>query len=314
MQNKNLKSSIVVIAGPTSSGKSALALDIANKLNGAIINADSMQVYKDIPIISAQPSNQDKQKVEHLLYGYLESDEKSNVMQWAKLCKKAVTDTINKGKLPIVVGGTGFYIKTLLHGISEVIKIPEDFKKQIIDKVIEKGNDYWYHKLSKVDKNILKSFPVSDTQRLTRALEVYEYSGKTLTQWQKENPAKKLFRDINFICYKILPVREQLYHSCNSRFDIMLNNGALAEVSQLKIKEVASNSSVLNALGVKELLSFLDGKYDLNFAIEKSKQSTRNFAKRQMTWFRNSFDEGKVIKQLYTQDLSGNIIYELKKL
>ena len=284
---ENIKSnSVVVVAGPTASGKSALALDLACRYNGVVINADASQVYKDIPIISAAPDENDKVKVEHLLYGVLEADEKNSVSDWSMMVVEAIKNVWKQGKLPIVTGGTGYYIENLVKGVSPIPETKAEIKQKVADIFDKRGVSGVYETLQNVDENGAKLVNPNDTTRVRRALEIFLDTGISIDEWFKK-PLVKILPEVDFKVIVLLPKLSDLEEKCSLRFDIMMHNGALDEVKFLMDKNIAPEMPIMKAIGVPELISFIQGEIDLEKAVELAKLHTRQYAKRQLTWFRN---------------------------
>ncbi len=283
-------SRVLIIAGPTASGKSSLALEKARKENGVIINADSMQVYNALHILAAHPSKEEQKEVPHVLYGFLEPHEKCTVTHWQQQALQEIDKAHQAGQTPILTGGTGFYIQGLVEGFSPIPDIPDDIRHFATKKQAALGNPAFHKVLAEKDPDMAARLNPNDTQRLIRAWEVLEATGKSLLYWQslpKEKPAPHLRFEMT-LC---LPDREKLYERCNQRFDWMLDHGALEEVEALdaliRAKTVPAEASITHALGFKELRAYLNGEMSKADAIDKGKQETRRYAKRQMTWFRN---------------------------
>lgn len=279
---------ILIVSGATASGKSALAKKIAEEKNGVIINADSIQLYRELPILSAQPDANDTRQIPHFLYSVLKHNENSSVALWLDLAKNAIDEALKNQKLPIVVGGTGLYISKLIDGINQIPEIDEDLKNEI--------KNYTREELRKIlidlkDDEAAKNL---DTQRLARRLEVLKQTGKTLSWWQSQ-PAKTFFRKENFIHLNIELPRNLLYQNCNERFKTMFENGAVEEVENLLKLEPKFDCGVVKTIGYLEIKDYLSGKINKNTAIQIASQKTRNYAKRQLTWFRHQFKEKIVI-------------------
>lgn len=280
--------SVLVVAGPTASGKSALALELAMQYNGVIINADASQLYKDIPIISAAPDENDKAKVEHLLYGILEADEKNSISDWIKLVVKAIKNVWQQGKLPIVTGGTGFYIESLINGVSPIPETKLEVKQRVAEMFKTHGGRAVFEYLQKIDEKGAKKVNPNDTTRVRRALEIFEDTGISIDEWF-EKPMIKVLPEAEFTVVLLLKDLSELEDKCNRRFDIMMNDGALDEIKSLVGKGVAADMPVMKAIGVPELMSFLRDEISIDEAVKSAKLHTRQYAKRQLTWFRNRF-------------------------
>ncbi len=281
---------LILIGGPTASGKSAMALDLAKHLKGQIINSDSMQVYKGLRILSAQPPLEEQAQVPHKLYGFLEMDEPFSVAKWLNL---AVHEIKNFKGPSIVVGGTGLYLKALLEGISSIPEIPSSVRESLSQ---EATRDL-YVRLQKEDPQMAERLKNGDTQRIIRALEVKMHTGKSLLEWQTQDTESPLKKERPFVI-KILPPREELYEGINKRVEEMIQKGALVEVKAVR----ANNLNSLKTLGYTELTSYLEGTLSLGEASLKIQQKTRNYAKRQITWFRHQIKADLVVEKIYRSD------------
>jgi tRNA dimethylallyltransferase len=290
--NKSLENKILIISGATASGKSSLAFEIAKRQNSVIINADAMQIYQGLPILSAQPDIIFQNQVQHFLYSYLSPFEKGSVALWLDCAVKIIKQALNEGKLPIVVGGSGMYIDKLINGISLV---PE------IDGMINEGANNLFYKLGK--DNFLENLilmgdadasNVLDKQRLIRRYEVLLQTGKSLSFWQS-NDINKFFADSQFLHFNLNLSKPEVYKNCNDRFLLMIKSGAIEEVERFFdiYRDVVFSQKlpIIKTLGFNEIACFLglDGyqKIDYNKMVELASQKTRNYAKRQITWFKN---------------------------
>ena len=268
-----------MIAGPTASGKSAHALEIAQKQPAVIINADSQQVYRDFPILTAQPTQAEQQGIPHFLYGFLDITQKCDAATWSTLAVKEIQAAWRNNQLPILVGGTGLYLKTLMQGISPVPEIPAKIRTQTASLLKEIGNAAFHTLLLQKDP-ASAHLNIGDTQRILRAYEVLEATGKPLIYWHQQ-PTKAFLENAHYEGEVLLPDREKLYANCNKRFVQMLENGAIEEVKKYDL------NATIKIIGAPEIQSFLRGETSKETAIEKGSQLTRNYAKRQYTWFRN---------------------------
>ena len=284
---------VLVIGGPTASGKSGLAVSIAEALQGAVINGDSMQVYQGLPILTAQPSGADCDKVPHRLYSVLSPTESCSAASWRDLAIAEIRKSQAENRLPIVVGGTGFYLKTLLQGISPIPDVPASFRREAAALQKELGNPRFHQELAKRDPLTAARLDPLNTQRLIRAWEVLQATGKSLAEWQTA-PLAGPPEDLRFLTVTLQPQREHLYASCNNRFNKMLDMGALEEVQKFK-EQTPPNTALSKALGYPELLAYLEGKTTLAEAVKLTQQSTRNYAKRQTTWFRHQIRTDMVL-------------------
>ena len=273
---------VALIAGPTASGKSALALRLAETTGGAIINADSAQVYRDLPILSAAPSAADRARAEHLLYGVLDGAAPCSAADWAGLAKVKITRLHDAGRLPILAGGTGLYLRTLLDGIAPVPEIDPDIRARV------RGNSVAENlaELMPLDPVAATTLNPGDTTRIARALEVVRSTGKTLADWQKQSEGG-IGEQIELKPMVLLPPRPWLNERCDRRFAGMVEQGAPAEVEQLLERKLDPNLPVMRAIGVSELAAQLKGEWTMEQAIAAGQQATRRYAKRQYTWFSN---------------------------
>ena len=269
-----------VVYGATASGKSAFALDIAARRPSVIINADSMQVYSDLKVLTACPSDEETNRYDFRLYGFLTGDKSCSAALWAELAAAEIKNAWQRGLYPIVVGGTGLYINTLLDGLAPVPDIPDDIRNKVRAMDFEEAR----HLLYVYDRATFDRF--TDNHRTLRALEVYLATGKPHSEWQKE-PRLKLIT-ANWQRYFINPERQELYRRCDERFLAMLEQGAISEVESLVAKEYPDDSPIMKALGVPEIALFLKGEMSREEMIIAAQTRTRNYAKRQLTWFRKT--------------------------
>ncbi|MBR4106711.1 MAG: tRNA (adenosine(37)-N6)-dimethylallyltransferase MiaA [Alphaproteobacteria bacterium] len=287
LENVNItEKTVVVIGGPTASGKSGLALEVAKKYNGVVINADAMQVYQSIPIITAVPSPEDKKQVLHLLYEIYPPSQRGNVADWLNKATTAIRDTWAEKKLPVVVGGTGFYIESLIKGVSPIPETNSEVKQQVADIIGQKGADGAYDYLQKIDASGAQMVKPQDTTRIRRALEIKLDTGQSISEWFQK-PLVKTLPEADFAMIKLLPSLSELEEKCSRRFDIMMEQGALDEVKNLLNRHLSDDLPAMKAIGVPELGDYIRGKTDLNQAVALAKLHTRQYAKRQLTWFRN---------------------------
>ncbi len=286
------KNKVVIVAGPTASGKSSYALELAKQSNGVIINADSMQVYKEIPIISASPSLQDKKEVEHKLYNFLSIKEDFSVAKWINLAYNETTKALNEEKDVYIVGGTGFYTNSLLNGISNIPEVDKSFYEELEQECLKHGLNALYSNLEAKDPSFAKTIKSNDKQRIIRALAVYNSSGKNLSYYHKQGN-EKIFNykaEVRLIARD----RKELYKRSDKRFDQMLKQGALKEAEAIA-KGNFNLTSGMKALGLEQLMLYLEGKKTLQEASEEAKKQTRNYIKRQTTWFKNKLNPNTII-------------------
>jgi tRNA dimethylallyltransferase len=271
---------LALIAGPTASGKSALGLELARRRHGVIINADSAQVYSDLHIVSARPSTKEEAEVPHRLYGYRDGAEPCTAADWAADAKQAIRDVHQMGQLPILVGGTGLYIRTLLDGIAPI----PDIDPKIRATVRAMSAAQSYVALAKEDPAAAQRLRPNDTTRLARALEVIRSTGKPLAEWQKDRIGG-LAGEVQLQPLILLPPRDWLYDRCDRRFATMMSEKGVEEVRRLLDRGLNPLLPVMRAIGVREIAAFVGGELSREAAMEAGKQATRRYAKRQYTWF-----------------------------
>ena len=289
---------VIVIGGPTASGKSGLAITLARHFNGCIINADSIQLYQDLPTLTARPAVSDTDHIPHRLYGFLSADEKTDAACWRDWAAREIHSAYANGLLPIVVGGTGFYIAALLQGFSPIPAVPDDIRTRITRLCDEQGIEKFYAETLDLDPKILGRIDPHNPRRVMRAREVYETTGISLIDWQAQ-PKSGPPQGMRFFTMTVLPDRDALYDKCNKRFEMMLDHGAIDEVRDLKARinngEISSTPPVTRALGYTEIRDMLAGDLSRDAAMDKATQITRNYAKRQSTWFRNQLTADLVL-------------------
>ena len=294
---------VILLAGPTASGKSDLAIYIAKKINGEIVNADSMQVYKEIKILSARPSNY--QGVRHHLYGFLSVKKKFSTGEWIQLAEKKINDITKRKKIPIFVGGTGLYFKTLTDGIAKVPPISALKRKEVINLYNKIGSEKFYNKLIKLDPKCKNRIEKNDKQRMIRFYEVKYFTKKSIFDWQK-NTINNL-RDYYFVKIFLNPSRSFLLEKIQLRFKKMIVSGALKEVRRFQKLKVSKQSTANHILGLNELMNYLDQKIQENEAIERSIIRTRQYIKRQLTWFRGQMKEWNAFDDLNRSELKKKV-------
>ncbi len=283
---------VTIIAGPTASGKSGYALELAQRVNGTIINADSLQIYDALPLLTAQPSAEDLQTVPHALYGVLPITGQSSAAIWATMAVDAIDEAMAQGRTPIVTGGTGLYLRALMHGLSAIPAVPDAVRFAARQAHQQLGGSEFYAQLQARDPIMAARLHPGDSQRVIRAWEIMEATGQSLAHWQAQ-PAVPLRPQWQYDVTLILPPREVLYNRCNLRFDQMLDMGVVEEV---EVYAGARDAPCTKALGFAPLSAYLQGEITLASAIEQAKQDTRHYAKRQGTWFRGQLQETDKIK------------------
>jgi len=270
---------LVLIAGPTASGKSALALDLAERTGGVIVNADSAQVYRELPILSAAPSPQEHTRADHRLFGYLDGQAPSSAAGWAERAKQEIREIGAAGRVPILVGGTGLYIRTLLEGIAPVPPIDPAIRQDVRESSVEANRA----RLEQHDPLSAGKLSPRDTARIARALEVVLSSGRPLSAWQQQREGG-IGGSVTLQPLILLPPRDWLYARCDQRFATMVEHGAIREVKALLNRCYDPNLPIMRAIGVRELGAYLAGTWSLEEAVAAGQQATRRYAKRQYTW------------------------------
>jgi tRNA dimethylallyltransferase len=281
---------IVLIAGPTASGKSALALALAAARGGVVINADSMQVYRDLRIITARPAPDDERRVPHRLYGHIDAAENFSVGRWCEEAAAALRETVRSGRAAILVGGTGLYFNALTRGLARVPPIPPRLREEVRKRLVTDGATALHSELKRRDPAAAARLMPGDRARIARALEVVLATGRSLFDWHEDNkpPAIDLSRAAKVF---LMPEREELFARIDRRFDAMMAAGALDEARALAARRLDPNLPAMKAHGVPWLIRHLRGEIALAQAVEESKRDTRRYTKRQATWFRNQLPQ-----------------------
>tara|TARA_B100000676_G_scaffold200569_1_gene197010 strand:+ start:679 stop:1587 length:909 start_codon:yes stop_codon:yes gene_type:complete len=290
----DLKSKIILIYGPTASGKSKFAITLAKKINGEIINADSMQVYKELKILSARPSRKDIKKIRHHLYGFQNVKKKFSTGHWLKLVDGKILEIRKRKKIPILVGGTGLYFKALTEGLVKIPNIPNKFRDKIRTLHKKIGSKKFYSKLIKLDPLAKKNLNFSDSQRVIRAYEIKSFTKKSIYEWFKNTKSKYEKEDF-FKIYIDYP-RKELVKRISFRASKMINNGAILEVKRFIKLKVPKSMTASKAIGVSEIREFINKKIKISELIEKISIKTRQYAKRQTTWGRGNMSDWNKIE------------------
>ena len=282
-----MKPKVIVIVGPTASGKTSLSIELAKKIDGEIISCDSMQIYKDMDIGSAKPTQEEMQGIKHYLIDVVSPDERFSVAEYKKQAEKAIEEILTKGKVPIVIGGTGLYADSLIYGIEyQEIEFDEKYRKALeIQAQTEDGLKMLYNQAKKIDEEAIKKISENDKKRIIRILEIYHQTGKTKTELEEESRKNEVKYD-----YKVFAInmdRQVLYDRINKRVDIMIENGLIQEVDSL-LKKYKTFPTAMQGLGYKEVVQYLNDELTKEEMIDKIKQETRRYAKRQLTWFRKN--------------------------
>jgi tRNA dimethylallyltransferase len=282
----DLKSKIILISGPTASGKSNFSIKLAKKINGEIINADSMQVYKELRILSARPNLKDYQKIKHHLYGFHSVKNNFSTGDWLKIAIKKIKEVKKRKKTPIFVGGTGLYFKALTDGLVSIPNIPIRFRYKIRTLHKNLGQKRFYQKLIKLDPNSKEKISPTDAQRSIRAYEVKQFTKKSLHDWFQNT--NSYFEKEDFLKIYIDFPREELIQRISKRAELMINIGAINEVKRFLKLKVRKDKSVNKAIGINEIKEYLEKRKDIDDVIEKISIKTRQYAKRQSTWARGN--------------------------
>ena len=280
------KPKVIVICGPTASGKTALSIELAKKINGEIISCDSMQIYKYMDIGTAKPTLEEQKEVKHHLIDFVEPNQRYSVAEYKKDAEKSIEEILSKGKTPIIVGGTGLYVDSLIYGIEyPEIELDEEYRKQLEKEIEEKGLESLYNKAKEIDSKAMEKISPNDKKRIMRVVEIYKATGKTKTEQEIESRTHEVKYD-----YKVFAIkmdREKLYERINKRVDLMVKKGLIEEVQNI-LKKYDKFPTAMQGLGYKEVVEYLDGKTTKEEMIDKIKMQTRRYAKRQITWFKKN--------------------------
>ena len=277
---------VIVICGPTASGKTKLSIELAKKINGEIVSCDSMQIYKDMNIGTAKPTFEEMQGIKHYLIDFISPDKRYSVAEYKIDAEKAIEEILNKGKIPIVVGGTGLYIDTIIYGIEyPKIEFDDKYRKELEEREKKEGLIKLYEEAKQIDEEAIKKISINDKKRILRILEIYHATGKNKTE--QEIISREKGPKFDYKVFAINMDREKLYERINKRVDIMIDNGLINEVKKLlnKYKEFPT---AMQGLGYKEVKEYLENKISKEEMIEKIKQESRRYAKRQITWFKKN--------------------------
>ncbi len=296
-----MNNTIHIIAGPTASGKSALALQRAKDLNGAIINCDSRQIYNALPILTAQPTTDDQKQYLHYLYGSMHPNDVCSAGAWCDMVMPIIQKCFDHNITPIITGGNGLYIKALVEGLSPIPPIPDDIRKDTILFQEKLGNPAFYHELKKLDPITAAQYHPNHTARIIHAYEVLMATGRPLAEWQAM-PKISPPHDWMFEITLVMPPRDILYDRCNKRFIQMLDMGAMDELNEfdahVKSGEISADCILMKTIGADALRSWRDGDISKDDAIILGQTQTRQYAKRQMTWFNNQIKKAKNISEI----------------
>ncbi len=308
--NRPAPDTVFVVCGPTASGKSALALALAQRINGGIVNADSMQVYRGLEILSAQPTASERAIIPHLLYGILDPADVCSAGRWRELALKAIAEVRGAGRVPVLCGGSGLYLRALVQGIAPVPTIPADVRAAVRARHAALGNAAFHAELAARDPETAAGVRASDPLRMMRAMEVLEATGLPLARWRalpgEGPPAGMAFRTV-----LLHPTRADLYAAIEARFRRMVTAGALAEAAALVARGVDPGSPAMKALGVAELARAAAGDIGLEYAVTRAVTLSRNYAKRQVTWFRRQLIANFSYQEKFSESLCEKILSEI---
>lgn len=280
-----MKKPLFILAGPTSVGKTDISIELAKILDGEIISADSMQVYKYMDIGTAKPTIEEMDGVPHHLIDVVYPDQDFSVAVFREMAGQLIDDILKRGKLPMVVGGTGLYVNSLTYSLDFTETISDQKYRDYLNKIADElGNSYIHNMLKDIDIDSYNRLHENDRKRIIRALEIYKHTGKTISEYQRQSREKDIEYDLCMV--GLIMDRQKLYDRINLRVDIMMEKGLLDEVKRLLSMGYTKDLTSLQGLGYKEIISYLEGEYSLEGAIYNIKQGTRHFAKRQLTWFR----------------------------
>ena len=280
-----MKDNLLVIMGPTAIGKSSLAIELAKKIDGEIISADSMQIYKYMDIGSAKIKAKEMEGISHHMIDIVSLDEDYSVQDYQKQVKNIIRDVNSRNKLPILTGGTGLYINSLTYKLDFAgVKKDDKIRKKYEDMALEYGNEYIHEKLYEIDRDSYEKIKTADVKRVVRALEIYELTGKTMTEYNKNFRLENDQYNLNMFCINM--DRKKLYDRINTRVDHMIDEGLVDEVKEILNMGYDKNLIALKGIGYKEIIMYLEDEISLLDALEMIKKGSRNYAKRQLTWFR----------------------------
>ena len=306
------QSKIVLISGPTASGKSNFAVKVAKKIQGEIINADSMQVYKNLKILTARPNKIEQKNIKHHLYGFVDLNKKFSTGQWLELAIKKIKNIKKKKKIPILVGGTGLYFQSLINGLVKIPEIPLKFRNKVRLMSKREGQKKFYKKLLKLDPKVKDKFDPNDTQRSIRAYEIKSYTDISMYDWIARTESE--FKNSDFLKLYIETKREKLIERINLRTLNMINGGAINEVKKFLKLKIRKDQSVNKVIGIAELTQYLNHEVTLEEAKELISIKTRQYAKRQATWARTRMTSWKKIKPTRIDDFIKKLNKPLLKL
>jgi tRNA dimethylallyltransferase len=301
---------VIVVGGPTASGKSSLALSLAGRFGGEIINADSMQVYRDLRILTARPDDAALAQAPHRLYGVFGTGDRCSAGQWRSMALAEIAAVHGAGRVPILVGGTGLYLRALMTGLHRLPAVPAEVREALNARLHDEGPAALHDELSRVDPESASRLNRADGQRVVRALEVFLHTGRSLADWQTGD-TEAAPDDLRFLTLVALPEREGLYENIDRRFEHMIEEGAVDEAEKLLATNPPEDFPLLKAVGVPPIRRFLAGEIDRNRMIELGKRDSRRYAKRQMTWFRHQIIPEITLQKKLSEINEENIFSEI---
>ena len=302
----------LMICGSTAAGKSALALALAEQCGGAIINADSMQLYADLRVLTARPDDSEEARALHRLYGVIDGAERASVASWLTMASREIETARQAGRLPILIGGTGLYFHAAMNGLAPVPDVPPEVHAACVVEYAERGGKDFRRELLELDPVLGSQLHDGDSQRLVRAMGVARASGRALSAWQSDpHEGAVAGRPVRI---SVMPPREYLHERINRRFSAMMDGGAKAEVTALAARQLDPSLPVMKAIGVREIMAFQAGDIDEDRAIELASRDSRRYAKRQMTWIRNNFHAEIILEKKFSERNLQEIFSILSKI
>jgi tRNA dimethylallyltransferase len=303
---------VIVVGGPTASGKSALALALAEEFGGVVINADAMQVYRDLPILTARPGDRDLARAPHRLFGALDADDPCSAGRWREMALEAIAAARSDGNRPIVVGGTGFYLKALCDGIDDIPAVPAPVRAALEARYDAEGGEAFKAGLARDDPRIAERLPPGDRQRLVRAAAVLEATGTPLSVWHARR-ADPPDEDLRTHAFLLMPPRDALYAACDARFAAMVAMGAVDEARAFLARGLDPDLPLMKAVGLREIGRHIAGETSLDEAIEEGSRATRRYAKRQYTWFRHQMPDATIQNTQHSERLLIEIFKKIRQ-
>lgn len=301
----------LMIAGPTAAGKSRLALELGERVNGEIINADSMQLYADLRVITARPDAEEELRLPHHLYGVVDGGQRASVAAWLEMAAATMAEIRGRGRMPVIVGGTGMYLSAGLTGIAPIPDVPDDVHQSCVRDLSEWGGAAFREELARLDLKTAQRLFEGDSQRLVRAMGVVRATGRPISAWQQD-PHQGALQG-RALTIAVIPPRQQVYDAIGQRFEKMMDSGAQQEVARLGARELDPGLPVMKAIGVREILALQRGEISRERAIELASRDSRHYAKRQLTWLRNNFHAQCVVNEKYSKSIKEEIFSILSK-